>query len=156
MWVVFPVSGSSRPSAPVSCAVYQTVPSAAGATSCGCEPAGTGNSRTVGRRVADVVRSPAQSAGITRPTRRKRLLPSGRKTIVSPSSKLCPVASCTTTPCVTSTVSLPWAGFVPISRRAAWICARQRASCADAIVLRSAGLTVARPNASRAVWSVRQ
>ena len=40
MWVVFPVSGSSRPSAPVSCAVYQTVPSGAGATSCGCVPGG--------------------------------------------------------------------------------------------------------------------
>src|SRR5262245_48661927 len=37
-----PVLGSRRPSAPTPCAVYQTVPSGAGATSCGPAPAGTG------------------------------------------------------------------------------------------------------------------
>src|SRR5918994_7282353 len=36
-----PLRGSSRPSLPVRCAVYQTLPSAATATSCGCVPAGT-------------------------------------------------------------------------------------------------------------------
>src|SRR5918996_839040 len=40
---VSPVAGSSQPSRPVAWAVYQTPPSAAGATSCGCVPAGTGN-----------------------------------------------------------------------------------------------------------------
>src|SRR5688572_21582231 len=39
-----PVSGSSRPNLPMCCAVYQTDPSGAGATSWGCEPAGTGYS----------------------------------------------------------------------------------------------------------------
>ena len=37
-----PVAGSNRPKAPCRWAVYQTVPSGAGATSCGPEPAGTG------------------------------------------------------------------------------------------------------------------
>ena len=37
-----PLSGFSQPSSPLACAVYQTPPSAAGATSCGPEPAGTG------------------------------------------------------------------------------------------------------------------
>ncbi len=36
-----PVLGSSRPSAPCPCAVYQTMPSAETATSCGREPAVT-------------------------------------------------------------------------------------------------------------------
>ena len=67
-----------------------------------------------------------------------------------------PVVSWTTTLCVTSTVSFPGAGFVPSSRRAFLICVRQAASCSAAMVLRSAGWTVARPNASRAVSSVRQ
>src|SRR5690606_34579118 len=38
-----PVAGSSMPSAPVRWAVYQILPSGAGATSCGRSPAGTGN-----------------------------------------------------------------------------------------------------------------
>ena len=51
-----PVRGSSRPSSPVCCAVYQTRrPSRAGATSCGCEPAGTGN---------DFSRTRARAAGV--------------------------------------------------------------------------------------------
>jgi hypothetical protein len=37
-----PLAGSSQPRRPVACAVYQTPPSAAGATSCGWLPAGTG------------------------------------------------------------------------------------------------------------------
>jgi hypothetical protein len=37
-----PVPGSSQPSSPLPWAVYQTPPSAAGATSCGADPAGTG------------------------------------------------------------------------------------------------------------------
>ena len=41
---VRPVSGSRRPNRPVACAVYQTVPSLAGATSWGWEPSGTGYS----------------------------------------------------------------------------------------------------------------
>ena len=39
--VVLPVFGSRMPIAPWLCAVYQTVPSGAGATSCGCAPCGT-------------------------------------------------------------------------------------------------------------------
>ena len=39
--MILPVFGSSMPSAPCDCAVYQTVPSGAGATSCGCAPCGT-------------------------------------------------------------------------------------------------------------------
>src|SRR5712692_5371534 len=39
-----PVWGSSRPSSPERWATYQTPPSGAGATSCGCDPAGTGYS----------------------------------------------------------------------------------------------------------------
>src|SRR3989442_13872585 len=42
-WIC-PVAGSSRPSSPIRCAVYQTPPSGTGATSCGCDPAGTGYS----------------------------------------------------------------------------------------------------------------
>src|SRR2546425_1887916 len=42
--LVCPVLGSSQPSSPESCAVYQTPPSAAGATSCGPWPRVTGNS----------------------------------------------------------------------------------------------------------------
>ncbi len=41
MCSVLPVFGSRRPSSPLRCAVYQTVPSGAGATSWGCEPFGT-------------------------------------------------------------------------------------------------------------------
>src|SRR5262245_34328887 len=41
MCLVFPVTGSSRPRAPVACAVYQTNPSGEGATSWGCDPDGT-------------------------------------------------------------------------------------------------------------------
>ena len=41
MWRVLPVAGSSQPSSPDPCAVYQTPPSRAGATSCGRLPAGT-------------------------------------------------------------------------------------------------------------------
>src|SRR5215211_1307347 len=41
-----PFSGSRCPSLPAFCAVYQTVPSDATATSCGCDPAGTSYSRT--------------------------------------------------------------------------------------------------------------
>ena len=139
-------------------AVYQTVPSGATATSCGCVPAGTGYSwtrRPVAAAAVGFRRIP-HSRGSTRPTTRKRLEPSGRKTIASPSSSDCPVVSWTTTLCVTSTVSFPGAGLVPSSRRAFLICVRQAASCSAAIVLRSAGWTVARPNASRAVSSVRQ
>src|SRR2546430_3071600 len=43
-----PVAGSRRPSLPVDCAVYQTLPSVATATSCGCDPAGTAYSWTRG------------------------------------------------------------------------------------------------------------
>ncbi len=45
---IAPVAGSSQPSSPVCCPVYQTPPSAAGATSCGCDPAGTAYSRNTG------------------------------------------------------------------------------------------------------------
>src|SRR5687768_13475859 len=41
-----PVAGSRWPSTPLCCPVYQTPPSAAGATSWGWDPAGTSNSRT--------------------------------------------------------------------------------------------------------------
>src|SRR4051812_41351104 len=47
IWRVSPVAGLSLPSSPLRCAVYQTVPSGAGATSCGPEPAGTAYSCTV-------------------------------------------------------------------------------------------------------------
>ena len=42
-----PLAGSSQPSSPVAWAVNQMPPSAAGATSWGCEPAGTAYSRKV-------------------------------------------------------------------------------------------------------------
>src|SRR5438067_1074122 len=42
--LVRPVDGSSQPSSPDRWPVYQTPPSAAGATSCGPEPGGTGYS----------------------------------------------------------------------------------------------------------------
>ena len=58
-----------------------------------------------GRRGGPPQRSPL--LGMTRPTTRKRLFPSGRKTIASPSSSVCPDVSWTTTPCVTRTVSFP-------------------------------------------------
>src|SRR5438309_1605020 len=45
---VWPVAGSSRPSSPEAWAVYHTMPSFAGATSCGCEPLGTANSWIAG------------------------------------------------------------------------------------------------------------
>ena len=48
MWRVSPLAGSSRPNSPEPWAVYQTAPSGAGATSCGCEPAGTGYSCSTG------------------------------------------------------------------------------------------------------------
>ena len=56
----WPLDGSSRPSLPEPCAVYQTLPSAATATSWGWEPAGTSYSCTrggvgAGARVVDVV-----------------------------------------------------------------------------------------------------
>src|SRR6185312_893441 len=47
---VFFVFGSSSPSAPCDCAVYQTPPSGAGATSCGCAPEGTAKYRTSAAR----------------------------------------------------------------------------------------------------------
>src|SRR5918998_2939652 len=47
-WKVLPVAGSRLPSSPDAWAVYHTVPSGAGATSCGCEPAGTAYSCKVG------------------------------------------------------------------------------------------------------------
>src|SRR5215218_2951859 len=43
-WRVSPVAGLSQPSEPLAWAVYQTPPSTAGATSCGPDPRGTGNS----------------------------------------------------------------------------------------------------------------
>ena len=48
-----PVAGSRWPSVPSCWPVYQTPPSGAGATSCGCEPATTSNSRTLSETVAD-------------------------------------------------------------------------------------------------------
>src|ERR687898_3612746 len=51
---VLPERGSSQPSRPEPCAVYQTPPSLAGATSCGCVPLGTANSRTRGWLAAEV------------------------------------------------------------------------------------------------------
>ncbi len=100
--------------------------------------------------------SARHSPGRMRPRSLKRLEPSGRKTSVSPSSSVRPVASDTTTPCVTRTLIVPGAGFIPSSRRAARICARQRASCAAVMVFRRAGVTVAGPKARRAVSRVRQ
>src|SRR5207245_6805956 len=46
--------GSRRPSAPCACAVYQTPPSTAGATSCGCAPFGTAY-RSMTSSLADAV-----------------------------------------------------------------------------------------------------
>jgi len=43
VWVL-PVLGSNSPNSPDPCAVYQTDPFCAGATSCGAEPDGTRNS----------------------------------------------------------------------------------------------------------------
>ena len=59
-----PVRGSSWPSSPASWAVNQTVPPGAGATSCGCAPATTGNSRSVvrGRRAGGAARPAAVAA----------------------------------------------------------------------------------------------
>ncbi|HEX6028422.1 MAG TPA: hypothetical protein VFY64_05220 [Nitrososphaeraceae archaeon] len=42
------MAGSKRPNSPDPCAVYQTVPSGAGATSCGREPEGMENSSNTG------------------------------------------------------------------------------------------------------------
>jgi hypothetical protein len=41
---VSPVRGSNWPNSPDPCAVYQIIPSVDGATSCGWDPDGTGNS----------------------------------------------------------------------------------------------------------------
>src|SRR5581483_4548518 len=60
-----PVIGSSQPSAPPACAVYQTPPSAAGATSCGPAPSGSGNSWV--SRLAGA-KADAAAAGETRPS----------------------------------------------------------------------------------------
>src|SRR5918994_2564983 len=62
---MLPVRGSSRPSSPVCCPVYQTEPSRAGATSCGCEPAGTGYSCSVSRSGAAATPTPLQAASAT-------------------------------------------------------------------------------------------
>src|SRR5688500_2515139 len=58
---VRPVSGSSQPSSPDPCAVYQTPPSRAGATSWGLLPAGTRYSRTLSAGV-ELVPSAAEPA----------------------------------------------------------------------------------------------
>src|SRR5687767_2283800 len=50
-----PLRGSSQPSLPAPCAVYQTPPSDAGATSCGREPLGTAYACTLGSRGGIVV-----------------------------------------------------------------------------------------------------
>lgn len=103
-------------------------------------PPGRSAQSTRPRRTAySVTRSAEAAAGFRRPfhasvgmrpTRRKRLFPSGRNTSISPSSRSSPVVSVTTTPCVTSTVFVPGAGRVPRRRRAAAICARQSACAA--------------------------
>src|SRR3989442_15277050 len=59
---VAPVFGSRYPSSPVRCAVYQTPPSAAGATSCGPWPRPTGNSASL-TAAASGVRTAAVPAG---------------------------------------------------------------------------------------------
>ena len=71
MWRVAPVAGSRRPSAPAFWAVYQTLPSGAGATSCGWEPAGTGYSRIEGSS-AEECPAPAAKARTMRATGRCR------------------------------------------------------------------------------------
>ena len=48
MLCVLPVVGSNRPNSPNPCEVYQTLPSSAGATSCGREPGGMRNSCNIG------------------------------------------------------------------------------------------------------------
>ena len=58
---VRPVFGSRRPSRPVAWAVYQTFPSAAGATSWGWEPPGTGYS--VSRTAASAAAGAGSGAG---------------------------------------------------------------------------------------------
>src|SRR5690242_8296131 len=64
---VSPVLGSSWPNAPARCAVYQIVPSGAGATSCGPEPGGTAYSWIAsGGRAAVGVDAGTVTAGATR------------------------------------------------------------------------------------------
>src|SRR4029453_12350544 len=56
-----PLLGSSRPSAPWPCAVYQTVPSGAGATSCGPAPSGTGKYCTVSAWADEAAKQPSMA-----------------------------------------------------------------------------------------------
>ena len=138
------------------CAVYQTVPSLAGATSWGCVPAGTAYSRMRSALVVAGARSDPHSAGRTRPSTAKRLVPRGRTTRVSPSSTTSPVVSVITLPCVTKTSIEPLAGTRPSRARAALIWRLQAALCSELMVFRSAWLIVKREKARRAVSRVRQ
>src|SRR5690606_37810005 len=63
------VDGSRYPSSPVRCPVYQTPPSAAGATSCGRDPAGTSNHSMTGSIVGTGVGS-AVAVGVGAGSRR--------------------------------------------------------------------------------------
>jgi hypothetical protein len=87
---------------------------------------------------------------------RKRPFPSGRKTIASRGPGRRSRDARHRRAGSDGPVARGGAGRVPIRRRAARICLRQAALCSAPIVLSSAGCTVARPNASRAVSSVRQ
>jgi hypothetical protein len=153
--VVFPVLGSSLPSLPVACAVYQTDPSGAGATSCGCVPGGTGYSRT--RRATE--EGPPERPPLARQDAADDAEPAVPE---RPEDDRFALLERLAGRLLDDDAvrdedgERPRAGRVPISLRASRICFRHAASCSEAIVLRSAGCTVARPNASRAVSSVRQ
>ncbi len=156
MCSVFPVFASSQPSSPEPCAVYQTPPSLAGATSCGLFPAGTGYSRMPSVARAAKRRKPVQARGSTRPTSRKRLLPRGAKMAASPSSRDRLAAPSILKPCATRTVFVPPRGRVPSIRRSA--ATRRLRSCSVAEVARLVRSMVVRtrPKARRAVSRVRQ
>src|SRR5688500_15116361 len=73
-----PVFGFSQPSSPEACAVYQTPPSRARATSCGCVPAGTGNSFTCSGVLAGDAAPAAVTASAHTRTSARRIIPSVR------------------------------------------------------------------------------
>ena len=156
--VVPPVAGSSRPSLPVAWAVYQTVPSGAGATSCGCEPAGTVYSCTRGataeveagrRSVAPLPwHDASDDAEAAVPERAEDDRLAFLEALTRRLGDDDPVRD--------EHGHFPRRGTgAEQPSRVAYLLS-QTASCSDAIVFSSAGCTVARPKASRAVSSVRQ
>ena len=154
--VVFPVCGIEPAELACSLRRVPTVPSLAGATSCGWEPAGTEYSRMRSAFADAGARRDPHSPERSRPNTAKRLAPRGRTTRVSPSSTTPPVVSVITLPCVTRTSIVPRSGTRPRRARADRIWRLHAASCSELTVFRSARLIARREKASRAVSRVRQ